>query len=104
VISIFQITYVVAPIASSPATTILSLMASPLAIIFWIDSDARHKRLVPCCDFGLFMYMFFPASLLWYAIWSRGAWGLLTATGVFGLMLLPYFLAGLVWVLLYGVG
>ena len=101
-ITIFQIAYVVAPISPSPASMVLSMMAPSLAVVFWVDADARSRRCVPCYDFGILIALFFPVSLFWYALWSRGGWGLLSAIALTGLMYVPSFSAIAVWNLLNG--
>ena len=102
VIATFQIGYVVAAMPPSPASTMLMQFAPSLALVFWIDADARQRRRTPCYDFGLLMVLFFPASLIWYPVWSRGGWGFLSLIGLLTLMCVPYFSATVVWDLLYG--
>ena len=101
-ISTFQIGYVVAQVVPSPASTMLLMFAPAFALVFWIEDDARHRRYSPCYDFGFLMLLFFPASLIWYAVWSRGRWGLLAAIALLGLMFIPSFCAIIIWGLLYG--
>ena len=64
-------------------------------ILFWIVADARSRNLVPCFDFGFLCYAFFPTSLVWYCLWSRGWRGLLTLLLLASLWVVPVFLAAL---------
>lgn len=69
-----------------------------MMIVVWLESDARRRRL-PCFDFGLFAYLFWPITLIWYCVWSRGWMGLLTVLGVFALFYAPFFAATVVGVI-----
>ncbi len=72
-----------------------------LMLLLWADADARRRRRVPCFDFGLLAAVFFPVSVAWYCVWSRG-WGrgLLLLLALFGLWLVPRILAVLFWMVL----
>lgn len=48
-----------------------------LALMSWLTHDARRHRWTPCYDFGQLAGIFGPLSILWYAVWSRRARGLL---------------------------
>jgi hypothetical protein len=71
-----------------------------LFLLVWMDADALRRGGRPCYDFGFLSALVFPASLLWYCIWSRG-WkrGLLTLFGLAGLWLAPWVAAVIFWVL-----
>ena len=73
-------------------------MGWPLMLVFWADADARYRHCTPCFDFGFLVAIFFPVSLLWYCVWSRG-WGrgVVMMLALVGLWLLPRVLAVLVW-------
>src|SRR5262245_43611103 len=73
-----------------------------LALVFWIMADARMRRRTPCYDFGFLVAVFFPASLFWYVLWSRGRRGLLTLVALVGLWFVPWLSAMVAWVLRYG--
>jgi hypothetical protein len=75
-----------------------------LMLILWVDADARRRRVVPCYDFGLFVTIFFPLSLVWYCVWSRGWRGVFVFVGLLALFIAPYAIAGLIWWVLYGRG
>jgi len=77
-------------------------IAWSLLLVLWIDADARQRRHIPCFEFGFLAAVYFPVSLLWYCVWSRG-WlrGLLVLMAFCGLWVMPRFLAMLVWLLRY---
>jgi hypothetical protein len=69
-----------------------------LMLILWMDADARHRRRLPCYDFGLLATISFPVSLLWYCFWSRGWRGLLVLLLLLALWLGPYVIARVFWI------
>jgi hypothetical protein len=100
--SAFQIVYVVAGVATSEAADRLNSVGLALAFVLWVVADARRRRCVPCYDFGFLVAVFFPVSLLWYLLWSRGWRGTFLLAALFGLLLLPWLAAVIAWVLMYG--
>jgi hypothetical protein len=70
-------------------------------LVIWMDADARRLRRLPCYDFGLFVGIFFPLSLLWYCWWSRRWRGLLVLLLLLALWFIPQFMAGMFWLALY---
>jgi len=81
----------------------LSSFALALAFILWVEADVRRRSGLPCYDFGFLVAVCLPASLIWYAIWSRGWRGLFLLAALFGLMLVPWLSAVAAWLLLYGI-
>src|SRR5262245_14805754 len=77
---------------SSVLTTIMAA-GWALMLISWMDADARRFGRLPCYDFGLLAAVFFPLSLLWYCLWSRGWRGMLVLLLLFGLWVAPYLFA-----------
>jgi hypothetical protein len=73
------------------------------ALVVWVIADARIGRRTPCYDFGFLVAVFFPVSLVWYVLWSRGWRGFLTLGALFGLVILPWVSASVAWVLRYGI-
>jgi hypothetical protein len=100
-IATLEAAYVAAGVSPSVGGS-LSTFALALAFVLWIDTDARRQHITPCHDFGFLVAVFFPFSLLWYVLWSRGRRGLLVLGALFGLMLLPWLLAVAVWILRSG--
>jgi hypothetical protein len=66
-----------------------------LLSLFWIVADARARRLVPCFDFGFLCLVYYPLSLPWYCVWSRGWRGVLTLMLLAGLWGVPIFVGAL---------
>jgi hypothetical protein len=73
-----------------------------LLVVLWVDADARRRRRLPCYDFGFLAYVFFPLSVAWYCLWSRGWRGLLLLAALLALYMAPYALSALLWQALYG--
>jgi hypothetical protein len=67
-------------------------------VILWVLEDARRLRRVPCFDYGFFLALGFPVSVVWYLLWTRGLRGLLTLGIFVGLYLAPWVFAVAVWV------
>jgi hypothetical protein len=100
--SALLITHVV--VGPPPSETVQGLMsiALGLAFILWVTVDARSRHQTPCYDFGFLVAVFFPVSLVWYVLWSRGWRGLLTLGVLVGLMLLPMFCGSVAWIIRHG--
>lgn len=88
----------------SPSVAIERLISLGLALatVFWVMVDARARHRTPCYDFGFLVAVFFPASLVWYAVWSRGWKGLLTLFSLAALWFVPWLSATAFWMLRYG--
>ena len=73
-----------------------------ILLALWIVADARRRMGVPCYDFGFFCYLFLPVAIPWYCFWSRGLRGLLTLVIIALIWFVPYLVASIVWLTLYG--
>ncbi len=100
--SAFLITQVFVRPAPSDEVVFLTSFGVGLALILWVTMDARSRRQTPCYDFGFLVGIFFPASLVWYVLWTRGWRGLLTLAALLGLMLLPWLCAFVTAIIRYG--
>ncbi len=89
--------YLLAGLVVSPAFEALVSFGWVFLLVLWMDADARHRRQVPCFDFGLLVWQLFPLSVAWYCLWSRGWRGLLLIAGLVGLWLVPYVAVMLLW-------
>lgn len=89
-------------LAPSPTFQVATSFCWSLLLAFWIVADARRRKCVPCFDFGFFCYVFLPIAVPWYCLWSRGPRGVLTLVAFAALWLVPYMIASVVWLALYG--
>jgi hypothetical protein len=86
----------------SDAAELLLSIGLALAFVLWMVADARTRRQTPCYDFGFLVALFFPVSLLWYVVWSRGWKGTFMLPALLGLLVLPWLAAVAAWILRYG--
>jgi hypothetical protein len=73
-----------------------------LLCVVWVMMDARRAHRTPCFDFPLLLTLFYPASIAWYCLWSRGwrGWGMLGLLTL--LWIIPSVVAGIVLVVMDG--
>ena len=83
-----------------PQAMVLLSYLGPLAAILWVVEDAHGQRRTPCFDFGYFVFVTYPFSLVWYCVSTRGWRGLLLVLAVFGLVYSPYVVATVAWAFL----
>ncbi|MBW3541800.1 MAG: hypothetical protein KY476_16150 [Planctomycetes bacterium] len=100
-VAAFDVAYVIAGRAYSGAAVVLSSLVLAFAFICWAVADARRMRGLPCYDFGFFLTVLYPVSVLIYPFWSRGLRGLMLMPVLIILMLAPSLCVLLVWRLLY---
>jgi hypothetical protein len=86
----------------SDAAQISTSLVFSVGFIIWVVADARTRRQTPCYDFGFLVTVFFPVSLLWYVVWSRGWRGTLMLAALVGLWILPPLCAAVAWELRHG--
>jgi hypothetical protein len=93
ILATFMSVYVI--LEERPPENFLWLYGSLLSlfVIYWIIVDANRRHRVPCHDFGFLLSVFFPVSLAWYLIWTRGIRGILTLAIFGALFILPVFCA-----------
>ena len=72
-------TYGVFGIPPSLLPVLFITLAPVISVVFWVQNDARLYRLSTIQDFGLFVYLLWPALVPWYVINTRGvrAWTLI---------------------------
>jgi hypothetical protein len=99
ILATFMSVYVI--LGEQPPESFLSLYGPLqfLFILYWTIIDAHHRQRVPCHDFGFLVGLFFPVSLAWYVMWTRGIKGLVTLGVLGALFVLPFFCATVVGVL-----
>ena len=76
-----------------PLAMVLLGYLGPLAAVLWIVEDAHQKRRTPCFDFGYFLLVMYPFSLVWYCVSTRGWRGWLLVLAVLGIVYVPYVVA-----------
>ncbi len=72
-----------------------------LFIVYWIVTDARRRRKIPCHDFGFLVATSLPISLIWYLVWTRGFRGLWLIVLLVILISLPSLFATTIWYVKY---
>ncbi|MGI8981982.1 MAG: hypothetical protein ACR2FY_22345 [Pirellulaceae bacterium] len=83
-----------------PIAIVLLGYLGPLAVALWIVEDALQERRTPCFDFGYFVFVTYPFSLVWYCVSTRGWRGWLLVLAVLGLVYAPYVVATVAWTFL----
>ena len=76
--ALFAMGYGFMDAAPSPLMQALLGVGPGIAVAAWLAADARHTRTILVHDTGLFFYVTWPVSILWYAMRTRGrrGWGL----------------------------
>lgn len=65
----------------------LFLSGGPLlAVVLWLQKDARRTGVGAVQDWGYFLLLAWPIVIPWYAFRTRGRSGWRLATGLFGLV------------------
>lgn len=101
--SIAAAVYAAAQLEPSPVITLLLSCGPLIAVILWLQEDARRTRVDGVQDSGLFLWFVWPFLIVWYAWKTRGRAGWRLALGLFGLILSPFVTGALVPWLIYGV-
>jgi hypothetical protein len=69
----------------------LFLSGGPLlAVILWLQKDARRTGVGAVQDWGYFLWLAWPVLIPWYAFRTRGRSGWRLTAGLFGLILASY--------------
>jgi hypothetical protein len=101
-LSAFQFASVASGRRGIENVTPLTSFGLSLAFIVWVMADAQIRRRIPCYEFGFLVAVFFPVSLVWYVLWSRGWRAIFMLAGLFGLMLLPSLSMIAAWIIRIG--
>ena len=101
--SIAAAVYAAAQLEPSPVVA-LFLSGGPLiAVILWLQKDARRTGVGAVQDWGLFLWIGWPVVIPWYAWKTRGRAGWPLELGLVGLILSAYVTSAVVPWLIYGV-
>jgi len=100
--SVILSSYVV--LGTSPSALQMVILPSAIAffMMLWVLEDAHRRQGFPCYDFGFFVALGFPFSVVWYLLWTRGLRGLLVIGIFLGLYLTPWLCAIGVWAVTTG--
>jgi len=82
--------YAAAGVAPSSRAQVFLIFAPTLAVVLWVVQDARHRHIAQVHDFDWLVWTFWPFTIPWYCVKSRGARGLLLLAWLVGLILLPW--------------
>jgi hypothetical protein len=74
----------------SPAGALLVSGGPLLAVILWLQKDARRTGVGAVHDWGYFLWLAWPLVIPWYAFRTRGRSGWKLTAGLFGLVLSSY--------------
>jgi hypothetical protein len=96
-IAVFNSAYVIAGVTPSKLAELIAFCTLPICFATWVQTDARIRRCTPFFDFGTFVLVIWSLAIPWYLIWTRGWRGLLLTLMFFGLLVLPAFVATVVW-------
>ena len=96
--------YLAAGLSPSPAFEAVTTLSWSILLAFAVVTDARRRGQVPCFDFGMFCYLFYPIAIPWYCLRSRGWRGMFLLAAILLLWVLPYLVGEVVWEALYGRG
>jgi hypothetical protein len=66
-----------------------------IAVAWWLAVDCKRTRLIGAYDAGLFFYLTWPFTLLWYARRTRGRAGWRLAAKLYGLAIAGFL--GFLW-------
>jgi hypothetical protein len=87
-------------LGASPSPLQMTLLPSTMAffMMLWVLEDAHRQQGFPCYDFGFFVALGFPLSVVWYLLWTRGFRGWLVIGMFVALYFMPWLFAIAVWV------
>jgi len=101
--SIAVAVYVAAQREPPPEVTLFLLGGPLIAVILWLQKDARRTGVGAVLDFGLFLWFAWPVIIPWYAWKTRGRAGWRLALGLVALILSASVTGAVVSLLIYGV-
>jgi hypothetical protein len=81
--------YAAVQVDASPIATLFISFGPLIAVILWLQKDARRTGVVATLDWGVFLWIAWPLVIPWYAWRTRGRPGWHLTLGLFGLILSP---------------
>ena len=88
--SIVAALYAATQIEPAPAVALFLSGGPLLAVVFWLQKDARRTGVGTVLDWGYFLLIAWPVVIPWYAFKTRGPFGWRLMMRLFGLILAPY--------------
>jgi hypothetical protein len=83
--------YAATQIEPAPVVALFFSFGPSMAVILWLQKDARRTGVGAVQDWGYFLMLAWPVVIPWYAFKTRGRRGWRLTAGLFGLILASYF-------------
>lgn len=100
----FNSAYVVLGLMPSMMAEFINAYMLPICFATWVQADARRRQCTPCFDFGMFVAMVWIIVVPWYLMRTRGWRGLLLSLMFLGLLVTPYLIPVIVYMVLVSLG
>jgi hypothetical protein len=82
--------YAATQIEPAPVVAVFFSSGPLIAVILWLQKDARRTGVGTVQDWGYFLMLAWPVVIPWYAFKTRGRSGWRLTAGLFGLILASY--------------
>jgi hypothetical protein len=82
----FAVAYGALELEPSPIMVVLLTYGPLFVVTAWLAAETR-RRIVDAYDLGLFFYLTWPVTVIWYALRSRGLAGWTLAVRLYALVL-----------------
>lgn len=81
--------YAASQIQPAPVAALFLSVGPLVAVLVWLQKDARRTRVGAVQDWGYFLLLAWPVLIPWYAFKTRGRAGWRLLVGLFGLIWAP---------------
>src|SRR5258708_2449501 len=88
--SVIAALYVVTRAEPAPVVQLYVIFAPAVAVILWLQKDARRTKVGAVLDLGYFLWLAWPVVIPWYALKTRGPSGWRLIAELFGLIAAPH--------------
>ena len=88
--SLIAAAYAASQIEPAPVVALFLSFGPLVAVIVWLQKDARRTGVGAVQDWGYFLLLAWPVVIPWYAFKTRGRSGWRLAAGLVGLILAAY--------------
>jgi hypothetical protein len=95
--------YVLNELEPSTSVVYFLFLAPLIAVILWLQKDARRTGVATVQDWGFFLWLAWPLLIPWYAFKTRGRAGWRLLVGLTAIILSAYITAWVVALVAYGV-